>query len=140
MTGQPKVLLICSDQLESRALEGILSEHVNLQSVGDITELRTKLDGKDYDAIFCGWSFHRGMWNEALADIQQRDPNLPVIIFSRHGGEREWVEVLEAGAFDLLVPPFGKLAVLAVLEQAVDSYEARRVHSVVPGTAMLAAG
>ena len=44
-------------------------------------------------------------------------------------GEREWAEALEAGAFDLLAPPYKKHEVLAVLEQAVESdYPARRVR------------
>ena len=51
-------------------------------------------------------------------EVQHRDPDLPVIVLSRTAGEHEWVAVLEAGAFDLLVPPYRQQALLAVLEQA----------------------
>lgn len=126
MNSQPRVLLVSSDEAESCVLEGILSEHVDLRSIRDIAELQTKLDDGDYDAIFCGWSLHRGTWNDVLREVRQGHPNLPVVVFCRTGGEREWVQVLEAGAFDLLSAPYLKAPVLAVMEQAVESYEARR--------------
>ncbi len=125
MLSQPKVLLIGSDEAELSVLEGILSEHVELHSVRDLLELQGNLE-RSYDAVFCGWSFHDATWNEVLEVLQQLNPDLPVIVFSRTGGEREWAEVLEAGAFDLMAPPYRKLPVLAVLEQAIDSYDARR--------------
>jgi DNA-binding NtrC family response regulator len=77
-----------------------------------------------------GWSFHKGTWNDALEQVRQRSPNLPVIVFCRSGGEQEWVEVLEAGGFDLLVPPYQKDTVLPVLEHAVVSHDARRCRQV----------
>ena len=126
-----KVLLISSDEMETSVLEGILSEHVALKSVRDLSELRTVLEEEDigYDALFCGWSFHRGTWKEALKQVQQRCPNLPVIIFSHSAGEREWLEVMEAGGFDLLTGPYLKHHVLPLVEHAVVSHEARRLHN-----------
>ena len=38
--------------------------------------------------------------------MQTLDPDLPVIIICRLGGEKEWAGVLESGAFDLLVAPY----------------------------------
>jgi DNA-binding NtrC family response regulator len=59
-----------------------------------------------------------------LRNIQESHPGLPVIVLSSSPENREWDEVLEAGAFDLLVPPYDERAVLAVLEQASSSREA----------------
>ena len=114
-----RVLLISSNEVEASALEGILREEASLQSVRNISELQAALAKGGYDAVFCGWSFQRGTWLDALKEAQQRRPNLPVIIFSRTGGEREWLEVIEAGAFDLLTAPYVKRHVLPVLEHAV---------------------
>ena len=129
MVNHVKVLLLSNNRTEASALEGILSEHVILKSVGNLLELQNVLEGGGYDAVFCGWSFHQGTWNDALDEIRQRCPDLPVIIFCRTGGEREWVEALEAGAFDLLVAPYMKRNVLPLLEHAVASHEARRLHN-----------
>ncbi|MBI3894974.1 MAG: response regulator [Acidobacteria bacterium] len=132
MLSKPKVLLLSSDEAETSLLKEILGDRVVLKSIKSLTELRSILESDNYDAMFCGWSFHQGTWHEALGQIKQRYPNLPVIVFSRAGGEKEWLEALEAGAFDLLVAPYMKRNVLPVLEHAVASYEARRLHHFAP--------
>ena len=125
MLACPKVLLLSTDKEETSEMDKILREHVILRSVGDLAELSNHLDG-DYDAVFCGWSFQKRGWNDALGELRKRYPALPVVIFSRMGGEKEWVEALQAGAFDLLVAPYLKRNVLPLLEHAVASHEARR--------------
>lgn len=129
MFERPKVLLLSSEDEERKTWEQILSEHVTVKSVLDLPELQAALESETYNALFCGWSFHLGDWNLALKKASQQYPDLPVIIFSRTGGEAEWVKVVEAGAFDLLVAPYQKRTVLPVLEQAVASNEARHLHS-----------
>lgn len=128
MLSLPKVLLLSDPATETSGLERILDEHVSLHKVTGLMELQTLLDEGCYDAVFCDWSFHRDSWNAAVRQIQQLSPDLPVIIFRGTGGEKEWVQVLEAGGFDLLVAPYQNYTVLPVLEQAVESYEARRMH------------
>ena len=135
MFSQPRVLLISSDEADTSDLKAILSEYVVLRSVRGLPEFGNHLEGGGYDAVFCGWSFHRGIWSDALRQVQQRNPDLPVIIFCRTGGEREWVEVMEAGGFDLLAAPYLKPTVLALLEQAVGSYQARQLQNLMPKVA-----
>jgi DNA-binding NtrC family response regulator len=129
MFASPKVLLLSSEEEERETLEKVLGEHVILRSVQDLSGLQSALEGETYDALFCGWSFQMGDWNLALKQARQQNPDLPVIILSRTGSEAEWVKVVEAGAFDLLVAPYQKRTVLPVLEHAVASYEARRFHA-----------
>ncbi len=128
----PKILLLSGDAAETNLLERILGEHVNLHSIRTLLELQTVLEDGGYDALFCGWSFHQDTWNAALEWVQQRCPDLPVVIFSRAGGEREWIEVIKAGGFDLLVAPYLARTVIPVLEHAVASYQARRAHNAIP--------
>ena len=52
------------------------------------------------------------------------------IVVSRCGGEKEWVEVLDAGCFDLVCAPFSARQVLYVVEHAVADYEAQALKSV----------
>ena len=128
MRSHPKVLLLSSDETETRKLEEVLLEYAILKRAENLAELQSNLGGA-YDAVFCGWSFHTGTWNDALGQVRQRCPDLPVVIFRETGDEREWVKVLEAGAFDLLIAPYQKHSVIPILEQAAASYEARRLHS-----------
>jgi DNA-binding NtrC family response regulator len=129
MSDQPTVLVISSDEAELSVLVQVLSEHAVLHSVRELGHVEGMLKDVGYDAVFCGWSVHGGTWYEALGQVQLRDPDLPVVVICRTAGEREWIDVLDAGGFDLLVPPFEKFAVLAVLEQAVGSYEVRHQRS-----------
>jgi len=124
----PRILLLSSDDAEWRNWEEIFREHATLRRVRNLAELQNSLQDDFYDALFCGWKFTSGTWSEALWQVRQQCPDLPVVIFNGTGDEREWVKVLEAGAFDLLVAPYQKRTVLPVMEQAVTSYEARRFH------------
>ena len=124
----PKVLLLSSDDGESSDWQELFREHAAMTRVRDLNELRVSLGQESYDALFCGWTFRSGTWNQALQHVQERCPDMPVVVFSRTGDEREWVRTLEAGAFDFLVSPYQRRTVLPVLEQAVTSYEARRYH------------
>ena len=128
MLSWPKVLLLSSDDAETQNWEEVFREHATMRRVRTLNELQDHLQDDRYDALFCGWSFHTGTWNQALEHVQQSCPDLPVVVFSGTGDEREWVRVLQAGAFDLLVAPYQKRTVLPVLEQAIISHEARRYH------------
>ena len=124
MLRSPRVLLLSTDETETALLQDLLNEHAILTPAGNLTELAALLKSNSYDALFCAWSFQRGTWEEAVRSLQESHPGLPVIVLSSSPENREWAEVLEAGAFDLLVPPYEQRAVLAVLEHASASCEA----------------
>jgi two-component system, NarL family, nitrate/nitrite response regulator NarL len=123
MLRSPRVLLLSTDETETALLQDLLNEHAILTPAGNLTELAALLKSNSYDALFCAWSFQRGTWEEAVRSLQESHPGLPVIVLSSSPENREWAEVLEAGAFDLLVPPYEEQTVLAVLEQASASRE-----------------
>ena len=128
MLSRPEVLLLNSNPEETLLLVLILSQHVDLTLVQNLSEVQEVLAESRYDAAFCGWTFQSGTWEEALKDVQRYNPDLPVIIFRQTGNERDWVKVLEAGAFDLLLAPYEQRAFLAVLEQAVASTDGGRLR------------
>jgi DNA-binding NtrC family response regulator len=132
MLRYPKVLLLSSNETETAVLEQLLREHVVLTPVNKLSELVSLLENSNYDALFCAWSFHTGTWNAALEEVHKVHPELPVIILSLSAEEREWLQALDAGAFDLLVPPYQERSLLAVLEQASASREARISRNSLP--------
>jgi len=134
MPEHPNILLLSTDKTETAVLQELLRGYATLTLVRNLSDLRCLLEGdSSYGALLCAWSFHTGTWHEALSKIHESRPDLPVIIFSRYAAEREWIEVLEAGAFDLLaVPPHEEREFLAVLEQASATRQARVSKGVEP--------
>ncbi|MBI4458547.1 MAG: hypothetical protein HY648_00635 [Acidobacteria bacterium] len=126
----PNVLLLTEDEKEACSLQEVLGDYARLVHARGLLELESRLEEGPCDVLICAWSFYAGFWNGALQEIRQRYPDLPVVILSRTGGEREWVEVLRTGAFDLLAFPWREPTVLAVIEQAVVSHKGRKLHRV----------
>ncbi len=85
--------------------------------------------GSGCDAFLCDWNFAGGGWQGAYEKFHLRAPETPFIVVCRTGGEREWMQVLNAGAFDLIGAPYHEAEILAVLEHAVASKEATAVHA-----------
>ena len=125
---EARVLLLSSDGEEAQKWEEMFREYATLRIAMNLDELRINLERDSYDALFCGWSFQKGTWNDALRQVQSRCPELPVVVFSGTADQQEWAQVLESGAFDLLVAPYQRRAVIPIPEQAVASSEARRFH------------
>ena len=128
MFGSPRVLLLVCDPTERDRWQEMLAPHALLTFACNIRETQELLEASRYDAVFCAWSLCEGTWNDVLKELRHSSPDLPIIIVSRAAGEQQWVQVLEAGAFDLLGPPYREPLVLSVLEQAVASREARGWH------------
>ena len=121
----PEVLLLACDADERAILQKILGLHAELTCVCTPEEMAGRLEQAKYDALFCARSLSMGNWREVLQEVQQFYPHLPIIILSRTADEQEWLEVIEAGAFDLLGPPYYEQMFLSVLEHAVVSHKAR---------------
>jgi DNA-binding NtrC family response regulator len=126
MLRTPRVLLLTSEDQEATALQAAVATYASALQVSSLPGMLARLNANAYDVLFCSWSFYRADWSGVLKMAQEHSPDLPVLVVSRNGEERQWAEVLGAGAFDLLAWPGPKTTVLALLEQAVDSHEARR--------------
>ncbi len=116
----PKVLFVGSDADDGHVAE-ILTRFAAVTRVPRIQDALSAAKENPYDAVFCPWEFAGGTWREVLQKAQKLGPPIPVIVLSRWAGEKQWVEVLQAGAFDLLVPPYTHYQILAVLEHALAS-------------------
>ena len=143
MSGKPKVLLLSSPECECAVrLQQALTPHVELITATSLAECVRLLEGKSgfaahgsvsasarqkqekfsgFDAFLCGWNYQGGTWRNALELIHRRAPGLPVIVVCRTGGEQEWIEVLQAGAFDMITAPFSTESALFALMNAVAS-------------------
>ncbi|MBD8602200.1 MULTISPECIES: sigma-54-dependent transcriptional regulator [unclassified Pseudomonas] len=68
-----------------------------------------------------------------LAQVQARDPELPVILLTGHGDVPMAVQAMREGAYDFLEKPFSPQSLLTSLQRAQDKrrlvLENRRLHS-----------
>ena len=120
MQAYPKVLVLGSDP-DASFLAETLAPFAEVKRLEKIPKAFKPLGEENYDAVFCPWESPEGTWRTVLESIQKLRLEVPLIVFCHCGGEREWIEVLEAGAFDLLVPPYSSYQMLAVLEHALAS-------------------
>jgi DNA-binding NtrC family response regulator len=126
MQRQAQVLIVGSDSIESLIVERVLRSFAEIDRVNGASEMALALETGDFDVVFCE---HRDSRSAGLLNQMQRlRPDLPVIVFSRTAGEREWLESLEAGAFDLVGAPFESTGIRSVLEHAMATCEGRRLH------------
>ena len=124
----PKVLFIGSNSGGAEVAE-ILAQFASITRVLTVPTALPKAEA--YDAVFCDWDCADGMWKNVLSKLQELNLQIPLVVLSRYGCEKEWVEVLEAGAFDFLVPPYTSAQILGVLEHAIASSQPGRAHSFV---------
>ena len=125
----PRVLLLATEEQQAAQLATLLAAYVDLTCVSNLPELEAALQGSCYDALFYLRPPKSAAWKQTLQEMRRRHPELPVIVLSDAAAVYECADIFNAGAFDLLVPPFGNQNLLAAVEQAVASTQARAWHA-----------
>jgi DNA-binding NtrC family response regulator len=121
-------VLVLGNEPEASELTEHLAPGVMVTKAHTLSETTELLDSGHHDLLFCQWECSGGTWRAALAEIQNRRIEVPVIVFCHCGGESDWVEVLNTGAFDLLVPPYSAQEVNAAVEHALASRNERDAY------------
>ena len=128
MLSTTKVLLLSEDQNEVYYLRGSLGSHAVVMHARSLPEMASKLERTQYDVVLCGWPFYQDGWHGELKNVRERYPDLPVIVLSRANTKQKWMDVMDAGAFDLLGLPSSKPVLLPALEHARVSHDARKMQ------------
>ena len=79
-----------------------------------------------YDLLLVDADLPDGSWQDLLPFVSDYESPCEMIVCSRLGDERLWVEVMEQGAFDLLAEPYEEREVLRIIQGALDSQSVRR--------------
>jgi DNA-binding NtrC family response regulator len=124
----PKVLFIGSNSDGAEVAE-ILAQFASVTRVQTVSVAFLKGQTQPFDAVFCDWDCTAGTWRDVLLKLQELRLPIPLIVLSHCGSEKEWVQVLEAGAFDFLVPPYTRSQIQEVLEHALASRQPGVRHS-----------
>ena len=130
MNTKPQILLVSGG--EETGLKRILRRRASLAEAGSLPGMVRELGKRDFDVIVCEQDFPEGTWREALEELQARRVATPALVVSQTStpaeGIEEWTEVLNAGAFDLLLAPSQEYSVLTMIEHAVASGQARALR------------
>jgi DNA-binding NtrC family response regulator len=104
MLQYPTVLLLSASETEGAVLRQTLSEHVIVTPADNPSDAIHLLESNQYDALLCMRSLDSGTWGDIVETVRDLYPGLPVINIAGTAEERQWMEMLDTGTFDILLP------------------------------------
>ncbi len=121
------VLFISPDRSDAMALVRMLAPaSVRLDHSLSVRDAQGQLQKRSYGAILTEAQLPDGDWTDVLS-LAHGLPLAPaVIVTHRVTDDRFWAEVLNLGAYDLLVQPFDASEVQRILAHACDQTPVRR--------------
>ncbi len=121
-------LLVHQNSETLRALQYALeSQGVRVSQAGSRAEAKRMLGGSNpAPLVFTDPQLPDGTWADILSVAEKALLPVNVIVVSRLVDTRFYVQVIEAGAYDFITPPFNATDLAYVLRSAVDNVIARR--------------
>lgn len=126
----PLDILIVDDERDIRELvSGVLSdEGYECRTAANSDEALREIDARRPSLVLLDVWLHGSKMDglELLDAIKQREPQLPVIIFSGHGNIDTAVAAIGRGAMDFIEKPFEAERLLLLVERATETERLRR--------------
>ena len=123
-------ILVVDDERDIRDLvSGVLSdEGYECRTAGDSTSALAAIDERRPSLVLLDVWLHGSPMDglEVLDAIKQREPELPVIIFSGHGNIDTAVAAVSRGAMDFIEKPFEAERLLLLVGRATETERLRR--------------
>jgi len=119
-TANQNILAVLASVEDRSSLKSILGHlQLDLRFAHTLEEAKAALDSSSIDLLISESSFEDGCsWRDFLPELH-RVENAPLLVVADSlADEVLWVEVLNLGAYDLLVKPFEARDVLHVVETA----------------------
>lgn len=124
---EAKILLVIPPQRRSRLLTLLEEKNLQLFVASNVQEAQQKLSGTiSYDLLLADAELPDGSWQDLLQILLEAERPCEMIVCSRVGDEELWAEVLQCGAYDLLIEPYERQEVHRIIESAIDSQHMRR--------------
>ena len=126
-------ILVVDDEKDIRELvAGVLSdEGYECRTAGDSTSALRMVDERRPSLVLLDVWLHGSPMDgiEVLDAIKQREPEMPVIIFSGHGNIDTAVSAVSRGAMDFIEKPFEAERLLLLVERATETERLRRENA-----------
>lgn len=140
MRGSPdpevKVLSISPSESDAVALQRILSHTAwSLEEARTLAEGLEKLAASGASVVVCNYCLPDGTWRDVLAEVAKLPHRPPLIVASALPDDTLWMEVLDSGAYDLIVKPFRADDVFRIISLAWLHWKQQRKQKARPARA-----
>ena len=115
------VLLISPSADEATTLSEMLAQ-VGIPSAHarNLKQARPMLEARAFAAVLTEARLPDGGWPDVLRLVSEIERQIAVVVTDRLADARLWADVLESGAYDLLLKPFCSGEVQRILANALD--------------------
>lgn len=120
----PRVLVLEDEPNLRKVLGALLRREgyeVSLAENGEVG--LTEFDKSGADVVITDLVMPKVGGMEVLRAINERDPDVPVIIITAHGTVDSAVEAIKLGAFDYITKPFDQAELATVIAKAARSHD-----------------
>ena len=116
-------ILVVDDELATREMvvELLREEGGDAQSAGSVDEAMEALRREDFGAILSDIHMPVKDGFNLLSELRERGATTPVILMTSFGTEETAHQAVAAGAFDCLLKPFGRSALLESVHRAFEA-------------------
>jgi len=107
LTERITLLAVDPDKEDCQSLPAILSSDIwRILGASSLREATTLMHESVPDLILCERDLPDGSWKDVFREAEGQNSHPPVVVVSRNADERLWAEVLNLGAYDVLLKPF----------------------------------
>ena len=116
-------ILVVDDDLPTREMvvELLREEGIDALSVDGVDEALEALRQGDFEAILSDIHMPGKDGFALLSEVRDRGSGIPVILMTSFGTEETTHEALAAGAFDCLLKPFKRSALIETVSRALEA-------------------
>jgi len=118
----PKLLLVLLPERKDRLLQALDDGRFAIECESDIERAREILGGAvRFDLIFLDAELSGAAWQSLLECGRRHGTASAAVVCARVANHQLWGEVLQSGAYDLLVDPFAHAEVARIVDGALNS-------------------
>src|ERR1700675_1537848 len=107
MTHNIKAMLVMAQERRSTLVDALESYGIEVLPVCNCDEARRMLEIEPLvQVVVTDPRVHAGDWRRVLEIVEQGRRKIEVVVCSRLGDSKLWLDVLEQGGYDVLVQPY----------------------------------
>lgn len=120
MAATPTTILFVGahESVHRRLLEMLRNCGLYVMEVTTVEQSRSVLGERTIPLIFCEDHLADGSYRDLLAALHRAQPSTELVVLSRTGEVRDYLEAMQSGAFDFLSPPIGWTQLENILARA----------------------
>ncbi|MDY7094615.1 MAG: sigma-54 dependent transcriptional regulator [Acidobacteriota bacterium] len=126
-TPRGAILLVDDEAYVRNSLADLLGRRgFDVRTAASVTEALTPSSLAGLDAVVTDLRMPGEGGRELIAQLQEREPHLPIVVLTAHGTVDSAVQCVKAGVFDYLLKPADPEELEVVLERALGQAKMRR--------------